>query len=347
MSPTFVYAGSFDPPTYGHLAILTEAARCLPHITLVCSTNPNKLRRFTAQECVRLWHEYHLPRNVCVITLEQFTQNAIVPQDIILVRGIRDHTESQDEMNVLYYNLEHFGVSKGVYILSSESTCDISSSVVWETLLRHDIEVLGKMVAPGVITALFEKQFGYTICMVVGRPGSGKSTLLRHLVHGHPDTCHINTDTFTAILEPLLQKRFGSKQERRAILTAPKQAQELAEYLRPLWFSELRKSLIAVQGKNLVFIEVPYGLGTKKMYRFLGKHVLFVGCENEEQTKQRLAHRGTPEHQGLLSLIPDQAESQEIALSEKLHFHSIITRHKSRDVAHILRYAQQLKGEYR
>jgi len=49
-----IYPGSFDPVTFGHLAIIRRAARLFDHVRVLVAHNPEKCGLFSPQERVEL-----------------------------------------------------------------------------------------------------------------------------------------------------------------------------------------------------------------------------------------------------------------------------------------------------
>ncbi|MFQ8583959.1 MAG: pantetheine-phosphate adenylyltransferase [Holdemania massiliensis] len=85
------YPGSFDPPTYGHLDIITRASSVFDELIIAIMKNPNKRNAFTEEERVRMLQEItrDLP-NVKVVVGHGLTvefAKSIGAQ--VLIRGIR------------------------------------------------------------------------------------------------------------------------------------------------------------------------------------------------------------------------------------------------------------------
>lgn len=49
-----LYAGSFDPPTYGHLDLVERAARLFPKVIVAVGTNPTRSPLFSVEERLEL-----------------------------------------------------------------------------------------------------------------------------------------------------------------------------------------------------------------------------------------------------------------------------------------------------
>ena len=122
MKKNFIYPGCFDPPTFGHFQIVTRAAEIFPSITIVCSANKEKemIRWFSEEECKAMWQYYDLPKNVSVKTFTEYSLKDIAPENIVMIRGIRDDADMEDEKHVMKLNKERFGIDKVFYLLAED-----------------------------------------------------------------------------------------------------------------------------------------------------------------------------------------------------------------------------------
>jgi len=324
MEPTYIYPGSFCPPTYGHFGIVKKAAAVLPHVTIVCSRNSEKDYWFSEDECVAMWNAYKLPENVDVTTFFKISQSGIDLTSVILIRGIRDSQDFIDEAKTIDLNFNKLGIDKYLHIVACPELKDISSSQVRQMATDLDIANLHKYVAPLVITALLEKVLDLqSLYMVVGRPGSGKSTFLKMLTEHNSDCIHVNTDEINDELKPLLEEAFPGQD---MIEIARTREDELKAVIGEAWVNALRTRLINLPKDKHVFVEVPYGLQPdKNIFRFLGGKVVYVGCDDNEENVRRIKGRGTPEHLPFIDQIPNRKESRVIAVENRLRIRSIYT----------------------
>ena len=78
------YPGSFDPPTYGHLDIITRASSVFDELIIAIMKNPNKRNAFTEEERVRMLQEItrDLPNVKVVVGLQQATANMFLDETI-------------------------------------------------------------------------------------------------------------------------------------------------------------------------------------------------------------------------------------------------------------------------
>ncbi len=146
MKPTFVYSGTFDPPTFGHFSLLQEAAQNFDTIVVVPSDHCPYPAKFSQQERVDLWKTYPLPDGVIVETFDDFLQRNIPGEEIILIRGIRSQDDGQHEARVLLESAKNANITKSFTLVAKQEMAHISSSLVWEAIQSGNIHMLEKLV---------------------------------------------------------------------------------------------------------------------------------------------------------------------------------------------------------
>ncbi|HAM88445.1 MAG: Phosphopantetheine adenylyltransferase [Candidatus Falkowbacteria bacterium GW2011_GWC2_38_22] len=343
MKVYYVYPGRFSPPTKGHFELVKSAAKSLPHVYVVCSTNPLKQDIFSTEESKELWRSYDLPKNVTLTTFEEMGKLGINRKKIVMVRGLRSYEDFQEEKIVMKLNKEQYGVDKFIYFFSTCGFEGISATKVRTMMQNLELEGLKEFVSPGVISALIEKRLNLkNIFLVVGRPGSGKSTFLNMLKEGRDDIVHINTDGFNKELKPLLKAHFG---EEDLIKVALEREEELKQVIGIPWINLLKQSLLNVPANSHVFVEIAYGLQPDKpMYNFVGGKVLYLGCDSVNENAKRVNGRNTEHMLPFIRRIPGWSESKKIAKAENLMIRKIVTSgdlEKTREVAK--RFADELE----
>jgi dephospho-CoA kinase len=149
---------------------------------------------------------------------------------------------------------------------------------------------------------------------VVGQPGAGKSTLLGHLSKASKDVTWINTDDFSWSFRQMAEEHFGQD----LVTVAIGRSQELANLVGAKWLIMLAESLKNTTPGKHVFVECAYGLvDDKRLYRFVGNKIVYVGCDEATQ-KQRVSKRGTPELMAFFDVIPGLKKTRSIAKRENL-----------------------------
>lgn len=326
MKTIYIYPGTFSPPTLGHLHIVEKIAKVIPRLIIICSKNPNKESTwFSPKEAKYLWNTYKLPKNVKVMTIDEFIKLNTKREQIIMIRGIRNKSDYKDEGSVLLLNKEKFGIDKFLYVSCDTDYAKISSTQVRGHANSLELESLHTSVSPLVISALLEKVLNVkNIFLVVGRPGSGKSTLLKIIRSLDINNKVINTDDFNRVLLPRLKKKFGNIHFFDA---AVKNEELLTKIIAKPWMKMLKETLKEISGnKKNIFIEIPFGLqNSKKMFRFVGGKVIYIGCKTTKENEKRIKERGTPQLSVFIKRIPGKRETIRIIKDNILHGYFIDT----------------------
>lgn len=325
MEPNIVYPGTFSPPTYGHYRIVRRAAELFPKLVILCSSNPEKVdgRWFSQEQCREMWNSYDLPENVTVETLEERNGKGDARDHVVMVRGIRDENDMPHEQAVMKLNNHEYGIDQFFYVFAEPEFADISSSKAKEAAENLDLGSLARLVRPKIVTTLLERVLDINnLFMVVGRPGGGKSTFLKLLAEIDGQNVHIDTDTFSKAIRPILIDRFGADADLVAI--AIDRPHELNGLIADRWLRLLADALRTVPKNTNVFLEIPYGLNLgKELFRYVGDKVLYVGCETPRENVRRIVKRGDPEHARFIENIPDRHQSADIAKRHGLRFFSV------------------------
>lgn len=336
---TYVFPGCFCPPIMGHLSVVKKAAAFLPHVTIVCSKNPAKKDPwFTQEQCKKMWESYALPANVTVATFAEIEPH-IKDLDLVVIRGIRDEQDLDDEKKVVLLNTQRYNITKYLYIVEQQQE-RISSTKIRAFAQELNLEELGRYVSPLVLSALLEKVLNIkNIFMVVGKPGAGKSTFLKMLHALDFKNIFINTDEFNHQLRPLLQEHFKGE---NLINVALHKKKELLALITHPWLELLQTRLKTVPAGSNVFLEIGYGMEPERaMFRYVGGKIIYIGCKhatNIERNKQR----GTPHLTAFLDTIPDEEVTQKIAQEHRLALISINT---DCSLEGLQKQAQQLNKE--
>lgn len=322
MKPNIVYPGTFSPPTYGHYDIVRRAAALFSKLVILCSSNPEKVegRWFSQEECSEMWKSYDLPENVTVETLDERNGRGDVRDSVVMVRGIRDESDMPHEQVVMKHNNREYGIDQFFYIFAEPEFADISSSKARKAAEDLDLRSLSKLVHPKIVTILLEKVLDIrNLFMVVGRPGTGKSTFLGLLSGIDGKNVHVDTDSISKVMRPMISERFGSDTDLVAL--AIDRPRELNDLIAEQWLRMLADTLRTIPRDSNVFLEIPYGLNPgKELFRYVGGKVLYVGCETTRENVRRIVGRGDPEHARFIGNILDKDRSAEIAKNHGLRF---------------------------
>ena len=131
--PKVVYAGSFDPPTVGHLWVIEQTARVFTEVTVAVAINPNKRYQFDETTRLQMLRQMtaHLP-NLEVISIGNgyLINYAKRLGADCLVRGIRNGKDFEDEQLMLDFNLDHEPDITTWFLMPPRQLRGVSSSFV-------------------------------------------------------------------------------------------------------------------------------------------------------------------------------------------------------------------------
>ncbi|MDA3962367.1 MAG: pantetheine-phosphate adenylyltransferase [Planctomycetota bacterium] len=132
-----LYAGSFDPPTLGHLDIVTRAAQASERLVVGVGFNPAKKHFIPVEDRVALIQAECAEAGVENVTVEAFSGATVEfarKHDIhLLVRGLRGFADLERERGLAEIN-GHNGFET-MFLLARSQHAHISSSLVREVIV--------------------------------------------------------------------------------------------------------------------------------------------------------------------------------------------------------------------
>ena len=132
-----IYAGSFDPLTYGHIDVINQTIKMFGNCNVVLGKNPSKTPLFTEWErynSLALFRSINgLSSKMDILVHNGLTVDAYpyAASKTVLVRGVRNMTDMIAEMALADVNEEISGI-KTVFIPTSNQYRNYSSSIVKE-----------------------------------------------------------------------------------------------------------------------------------------------------------------------------------------------------------------------
>ncbi|MFO0568272.1 MAG: pantetheine-phosphate adenylyltransferase [Polyangiaceae bacterium] len=154
-----VYAGSFDPPTYGHLDLVERAAKLFPRVVVAVGVHPTKTPLLSADERMSLLRE------ICAaypnVEVDSF-QGLLIDygQRIgarVIVRGLRAATDFEYELQIAHANADLRPEIDTVFLPTRTNYGFISASLVRE-IASHGGDIT-RYAPPNVVAAL-KRRFG-------------------------------------------------------------------------------------------------------------------------------------------------------------------------------------------
>jgi pantetheine-phosphate adenylyltransferase len=129
-----VYAGSFDPVTFGHVDVAERAAHVFERLTLAVAATPRKQLLFTLDERVALAKASmaHL-RNVEVVPFSGLLVDWARERGVhTLIRGLRAFSDFEYEFQMALTNRKLAPDVETMFLMPKEDFSYVSSSMVRE-----------------------------------------------------------------------------------------------------------------------------------------------------------------------------------------------------------------------
>ena len=156
------YAGSFDPPTNGHLDVIRRSFGLADELVIAIGTHPGKAPLFSIEERVAMLDAVAKPlangKKYTVATFGDLTIDAAHRHNAtILIRGLRDGTDLDYEMQLAGMNGTMAPDIQTVFLPSSPDVRPITA-----TLVRQIAGMGGKVAAfvPDVVQKALAQKFG-------------------------------------------------------------------------------------------------------------------------------------------------------------------------------------------
>jgi len=133
MKKVAIYAGSFNPPTKGHLWVVEQASKLFDEVIVAIAINPDKTYMFTEAERIKMFQE--ITKDLSNVTVESVGNRYLIDFAIDknathLVRGIRGSEDLPTEKTILHFNNEKAPDIQTVFLIPPKDLEDISSSLV-------------------------------------------------------------------------------------------------------------------------------------------------------------------------------------------------------------------------
>jgi pantetheine-phosphate adenylyltransferase len=157
MARTAFYSGSFDPLTNGHLDVIERAAALCDRLVVGVGANASKSGLFSTEERIAMIHAA-AGAALGGVALEAITFTGLavdaarVAGASIILRGLRDDTDFNYEMQMAGMNGEMAPLLRTVFVPASPGVRHISSTLVRQIAsLGGDVSAF---VPPNVAAAL-------------------------------------------------------------------------------------------------------------------------------------------------------------------------------------------------
>jgi pantetheine-phosphate adenylyltransferase len=155
---TAMYAGSFDPPTYGHLDLVEHASRLFERLVVGIGINPSRVPLFSVEERLELLARVCRPfNNVRVVSFSGLGVD--YAREIgarVIVRGLRAATDFEYELQIAHANADLAPEIDTVFLPTRTNYGFISASLVRE-IARHAGNI--ERYAPPEVCAALRRKF--------------------------------------------------------------------------------------------------------------------------------------------------------------------------------------------
>jgi len=127
-----IYPGTFDPITYGHLDVLSRAAKLFDRVTVAVAESAGKSPLFTAAERTEMVRPNlaHLP-NVTITTFSGLLVEFCMAQKAdAIIRGLRALSDFEFEFNMALMNRHLQPQVETLFVMPNEQFSYTSSTLV-------------------------------------------------------------------------------------------------------------------------------------------------------------------------------------------------------------------------
>lgn len=129
-----LYAGSFDPPTLGHLDLIVRAVKIFDKVIVSVAYNDQKVGMFTVEERMEMLKE--MTANLPTVSIQQFcgltVEHARQSGALALIRGLRAISDFEFELSLAINNQKLNPKVDTVCLMPSEPYLFLSSRQVKE-----------------------------------------------------------------------------------------------------------------------------------------------------------------------------------------------------------------------
>jgi pantetheine-phosphate adenylyltransferase len=152
-----VYAGSFDPVTYGHLDLIERASKLFSEVVMAIGVHPTRKPLFTLEERVAMLKD--VTKGLENVRVEFFEGLLIHYCQRVgaraVVRGLRAVTDFEYELQIAHANADMAPDIDTLFLPTRANYGFVSASLVREIASHHGD--VSKYAPPGVCVALKQK----------------------------------------------------------------------------------------------------------------------------------------------------------------------------------------------
>ena len=155
-----VYAGSFDPPTLGHLDLIERASALFSDVVVGIGRHPTRHPLFTADERIELVRQ--VSAHLGNVTVDSFDGLLIdYCREVgarVIVRGLRAATDFEYELQIAHANADLNPEIDTIFLPTRTKMGFISASLVREIASHHgDVSRYAPAAVCSALIAKFKK----------------------------------------------------------------------------------------------------------------------------------------------------------------------------------------------
>ena len=153
-----IYPGTFDPITYGHLDVLSRAARLFERVTVAIAHNPGKGPLFSAEQRLEMIRPNiaKLPNVVLTTFGGLLVDFAVEQKAVAIIRGLRALSDFEFEFNMALMNRHLQPAIETLFVMPNEAYSYTSSNLV-KQVARYGGDV--SHFVPANVAAALKTQF--------------------------------------------------------------------------------------------------------------------------------------------------------------------------------------------
>jgi pantetheine-phosphate adenylyltransferase len=157
---TAVYAGSFDPPTNGHMWMIEQGLAMFDRLIVAIGDNPSKRYSFTVEERLELLRQSIPPAENLVIT--HFDNRYLVDyarkkEAKYVLRGIRSPHDYEYERVMRHINADMAAEITTVFLMPPRDIAEVSSNMIKSLIGPQGWEDTVKRYVPASVFSLLAR----------------------------------------------------------------------------------------------------------------------------------------------------------------------------------------------
>jgi len=150
----WLYPGTFDPPTNGHMDLIQRARRLCDELVIAVAENREKATFFNLEERLHLMQQAVADlADVRVVSFDVLLTEQVEREQVdAVLRGVRAVSDFEYELQMALVNRKLLERFETIFMMPSEQHIYLSSSLVKE-IMRYGGDV-SAFVPPGVVEAM-------------------------------------------------------------------------------------------------------------------------------------------------------------------------------------------------